>query len=224
MMMKEPESFRNVTIDGGPWDDYTENARLEDVERCCITLDVLDLGMRSKITSALRYKSKFLGRGLIRRLQFGATSLIVGDRLEPTPWMRDVAHFEFLVPPFQVRFWRCFEEDRVLHDSPLFLVPGLDITTQGPDTLHGWALGPVVAFIPFALWFLVQSSLYTPGIAHLSTEDCAKIALLRIRAKLWAFYKIKRGEGHWKTKGSQVWNLTLGMLGKRRTMEIQRFL
>jgi hypothetical protein len=182
-------------------------------------VEIRDLETRTKLTKELRYKSKFIGRGLIRpvtvRDQFGReTNLIVGDRLEPTLALRDVSKFESLQPPFRVRFWRCFEEDRVIHDSPLFLVPGLNIQTQGPDSLHGWALGPVSSYIPLVLWFLIGSSLYTPAIDYLSTEDCAKIALMRIKNKLWAHYKVKRGDPRWRAKGSEIWNLTLAMIGK----------
>jgi hypothetical protein len=216
MMLSEPASLQNISLEGGPWNNYTEQDRLEDVDRSEILVDVLDVPMRSAISTRLRYKSKFLGRGMIRPLRVGDVSLIIGDRLEPDEHLRDVSDFEGLQPPFRVKFWRCFSDDRVIHDSPLFLVPGLGIDTQGPDTLHGWALGPVLAFIPVALWFLIGSSVYTPGIEGLSTEDCAKIAMLRIKQKLWEHYKIKRTDPRWKAKGSEVWNLTLAMLGKKK--------
>ena len=107
-----------------------------------------------------------------------------------------------------------FDEDRVLHDSPLFLIPGLGIDTHGADMLHQWCLGPVLSFIPLALWFLIKSSLYSPAIDFLSTEDCANIALMRIKHKLWAHYRLKRTDPRFRKKWSQNWNLTLNMLGK----------
>ena len=218
-------SLQNITLEGGPWTPYDKAQRLEDVHRSSIVVEIIDLATRARISKELRYKSKFIGRGLIKpvtvRDQFGRpTNLVVGDRLEPTPELRDVSAFETLAPPFRVRFWRCFDEDRVIHDSPLFFVPGLRIDTQGPDSLHGWALGPVCSYIPLALWFLIGSSIYTPAIDHLSTEDCAKIALLRIKQKLWAHYKVKRGDPRWRTKGSEIWNLTLSMLGKKKNPTI----
>jgi hypothetical protein len=41
------------------------------------------------------------------------------------------------------------------------------------------------------------------------------LKLLRLRSELWLHYKeMQRNDPSWKTKASQVWNLTLKMLGK----------
>jgi hypothetical protein len=185
MMLQERASIENITLDGGPWNLYTEAGRQVDVQRCEIIVNVPDIATRVMITRNLRYKAKFIGRGLKQNLvlQDGTETihLMKGDRLEPSLAMRDVSDFESRIPPFSVEFWRMFPEDRLVHNSPLFMIPGLGIDTHGPDTLHQWCLGPVCNFIPLALWFLVGSSVYSPAIDYLSTEGCAKIALMRIK-------------------------------------------
>ena len=221
-MFTDPASLENISLDGTPWENYDEAGRLEDVGRCAISFEVPDLMTRVRLSSNLRYRKSFVGRGLKQSMTVGDPPiyLMKGDRLEPTLALRDVSDFESLVPPFEVTFWRNFDEDRVLHDSPLFWVPGLGVDTHGPDTLHTWCLGPVISFIPLALWFLIESSIYTPKIDFLSREDCSSIALMRIKQKLWAHYRIKRTEPRFKTKGSEIWNLTLKMLGKRKDPKI----
>jgi hypothetical protein len=215
-MLTDVVSLRGITLEGGPWTPYSEAARRRDADRSSIFVTVCDIATRSLISKILRYKKKFLGRALIKPIKVGDINLIPGDRLEPSLTLRDVADFEALENfPFQVVFWRMFGEDRLLHDSPLFLVPGLGIDTHGADTLHDWALGPLEKFIPFALWFLIGTELYQPAIDFLSTEDCANIALMQIKKRLWEHYRIKRGDPRFRKKGSQIWNLTLKMLGKK---------
>jgi hypothetical protein len=218
-MLSELESLQGITLYGGPWNYYTEDARKRDVSRCEIHVYVADIATRVRITTNLRYKAAFIGRGLIRPLTIAIGDdtiyLMKGDRLEPTLDMMDVSLFESMTPPFTAVFWRNFQEDRVLHNSPLFLTPGLGIDTHGPDTLHQWCLGPMCTYIPLAIWFLVGSSVYSPNISYLSTEDCCKIALMRVKHKLWEHYRIKRSDPRWKQKGSEIWSLTLKMLGKK---------
>jgi hypothetical protein len=55
-----------------------------------------------------------------------------------------------------------------------------------------------------------------PNISFLSTEDCNRIALLGIKKKLWDHYKLKRTDPEWRKKGSEIWNLTIKMLGKKK--------
>ena len=217
LMISSVESLENVSLNGGPWDPYSEADRQQDVERSAIVARIPDLASRILVSTHLRYKKAFIGRGLKDRIIVGdpPIQLMKGDRLEPTLAMRDVSKFEDLTPPFDVTFWRCFGEDRVLHDTPLFLVPGLGIDTHGPDTLHSWCLGPVISYIPVAILFLIGSSIYTPSIDFLSKEDFSKIGLMQIKKKLWEHYRSKRADPRWKSKGSEVWNLTLQMLGKK---------
>ena len=139
-----------------------------------------------------------------------------GDRLEPCRALRDVGLFESTPTPFYANFWRMRDDDRVLHESPVFTIPGLTTDRHGICTLHTWHLGPVVRVVPKALWFLLSTPLFVPQIPYLSNEECTKIGILRIKGKLLDWYKQKRvTDRQWHTKGSEVWNLTQSMMGTR---------
>ena len=185
---------------------------MEDIERSTLKVVVDSVVMRSRILGLLRYKKTFVGRGLVGAIP--ELGLMPGDRLEPSLALMDVARFGQTPVPFEATFWRMTTDDRCVHSSPLFWIPGIRIDTQGPDTLHVWALGPVVSYVGKAIWFLVKCQLYNPNISHISPEDCAKIALLKIKNKLMQHYRLKRADPEWRKKGSEVWGLTLGMLGK----------
>jgi hypothetical protein len=40
--------------------------------------------------------------------------------------------------------------------------------------------------------------------------------MLRLKSRLWAFYRDKRRDPEWKKKGSEIWNLTSDMISKKR--------
>jgi hypothetical protein len=105
------------------------------------------------------------------------------------------------------------DEDRTLHESPLFRIPDIH---HCPDILHCWALGPVCAFVATSIWWLITTPAFKVTVDGLSPEDENRLSLLKIRGKLWEFYKIKRTDPHFKAKGAEVWNLTLKMLGKKK--------
>ena len=204
--MKTIDFFQRSTIDDGSFATYTVDLWVEDRDRCRIDVCVQTPEMHSDLKRALRYRRNFLGRGLKEHLD--AYSLRRGDRLEPTKGLPDVAQFESMVPPFWVVFWRCTDEDRLIHESPLFTIPGLSVQSQGPDVLHYWALGPVAAFVALVIWWLITTPLFAVKVEGLSTEDETRLALFKIRSKLWKYYKIKRSDEHFRRKGSEVWSLT----------------
>ena len=71
------------------------------------------------------------------------------------------------------------------------------------------------AFIAFVIYFLISTPLYKVDVEGIDPEDCQRLALFRIRAKMWAHYKRRRGsDPQWKKKKSELWNLTEKMLGK----------
>ena len=131
-----------------------------------------------------------------------------GDRLEPTESLRDVADFSTAQPPFRALFWRSNDGSRVLHRSPLFFIPGITTLTHGTDSLHIWALGPVPAFIAFVLWWLVSIlGLFAADVVGLAPEDNVRLALMAIKRRLWAHYKLSRKtDPRWRRKGAEIWN------------------
>ena len=207
-------SIEGISLDGGSWDDYSDQAYRRDISRSKIVITILDDNMRDAIKSALRYRKSLLGRGLISDLRMFEPPLWKGDRLEPTKVLLDVGEFEYTQTPFQATFWRMREDDRVLHESPIFGIPGLSTERHGICTLHTWHLGPVIRVVPVCLWFLLSTPLFNSFLPFLSNEDNIKIGMLQIKGKLLSWYKSKREtDRHWHTKGSEVWNLTSSMMG-----------
>ena len=220
--LKQITSYEGVDLDGGDWNIYTQDDYLEDVFRCKMVVLIATEHLRDLVFGALRYRKSFLGRGL--RKDVPPLGLIKGDRLEPTQTMPDVGLFQFMRPPFQAVFWRMYDNDRVLHESPLFRVPGLSTETHGADALHCWHLGPVLKLVTLVFWFLVHSKSFSTQIADISMEDQVRIGLLILKNKLYDFYKAKRTDDHeWRKRGSEVWNVTQKMMGtkKRKTLAVK---
>ena len=160
--------------------------------------------MQKDVLNALRYDSRFLGRGLIHDIP--ALGLLANDRLEPCLELNDIATFEVQTPPFVCRFWRMdLRHDRLLHATPIFEnIPGLSVKSIAIDLLHTWHLGGMADYIAFVFWFLIKSRVYT-SIAHLSKDDDYKVALLKLKAEMWAYYKQRdKDDFDFRTKGSRV--------------------
>jgi hypothetical protein len=165
-MFTDPASLENISVNGAPWENYDEAGRLEDVGRCAISFEVPDLMTRVRLSSNLRYRKSFVGRGLKQSMTVGDPPiyLMKGDRLEPTLALRDVSDFESLVPPFEVTFWRNFDEGRVLHDSPLFSGPRLG--SRHPRTRH---IAYMVSWASYL--FHTSCALVSNRIIHLHAQD-----------------------------------------------------
>ena len=96
LMISSVESLENVTLNGGPWDPYSEADRQQDVERSAIVVRIPDLASRILVDTFTLQKKTFIGRGMKDRIIVGDSpiQLMKGDRLEPTLAMRDVSKFE----------------------------------------------------------------------------------------------------------------------------------
>ncbi len=98
--------------------------------------------------------------------------------------------------------------------APLLSVPGVTLYIVCVDILHGWHLGGLGHFVGFACWALVKSGIWSRHIPGLVAADQYKVSLIMLKTLMWAHYKRRRlTDLKFKTSGSQVWNLTLKMLG-----------
>ena len=95
-------------------------------------------------------------------------------------------------------------------------IPGVGMESHAIDILHTWHLGGIPRYNGTALWAVLRSDAYAHGIPeHLHAEDVMHLKILRLRSDLWVHYKeMQRVDPSWRTKASQVWSLTLKMLGK----------
>lgn len=151
----------------------------------CIDSDV----KRAAILAALQFGTKLIGRGLVRDVV--ELGLEKGDRLEPGLDVYDVALFELTAMPFQCVFWRLQRDDRLLHGSLLWTIPGATVACIAVDLLHSWHLGGLSDYIGAALWCVVQSGVLTTQFADLPAQDAHKLGLMRLKSELWLFYRQK---------------------------------
>jgi hypothetical protein len=171
--------------------------------RTLTVIQILSSDLQRIIFGALRYSKKGFGRILIRDIP--GTTLKVGDRLEPSQSLPDVGRFETTDTPFECMFWCIQRNDRLTHPSPLFSVPGVATDLYGIDTLHGWHLGGIAAFVAYVFYFVVLSRIFNPDIPWLNADDIFRLGVLRLRSELWNYYKMRQDrDPDFRTKGSKV--------------------
>ena len=147
-------------------------------------------------------------------------------RLEPSPDLADIADFENQQLPFKVRFFvgnaetsRFFvgnaETSRFHHWCPFFeIIPSFGLHSWAIDLLHTWNLGCLASWAGLTLQSLLKSTVFRPQVPGLSASDAAKRALLMIKNELMDWYRSQRlANLDWSKKGTEIWNLTLNMLG-----------
>ena len=216
--------LHECSLDIAPWNPYTRQDYDADLLRHKISIPVPNIATRQAIYRSLMYSFKFFGRVVKFPIRVGGVDLLVGDRLEPTASMLDVGDFETKVPPFNALFWRGSTDDRVSHESPLYLIKGFFLNNHGVDILHAWHLGPLLYYLPLVFNLFIKSLvMLSSNLPHISLADTRRLALLRIKSKLWTFYKLKRLDPDWKRKGSEVWNLTEAMMGKKKGGKVGEF-
>ncbi|CAK9016517.1 unnamed protein product [Durusdinium trenchii] len=175
-------------------------------------VQVTSLTMRAKIHQNLVYKFKMRGRCLSHALPL--YGLKKSSRLMPTPTLPDVAGFEFKEIPFETSWWVGPEDGRLLHDCPLLNLSGVGLETFSLDIMHSWHLGPLQLLVSKALNYCLDTGLWGPRAGGGGdAQDRRKLSLLAIKSELFAFYRDQRQDKDWLGKGSEVWNLTLTMLG-----------
>lgn len=152
-----------------------------------------------------------------RVLQTGIPQLGLpqGARLEPSPDLQDVFGLEAKRVPLRIHFWVGPEGGRVKHASPLFWIPGVTVQSYCVDLLHCLVLGPLAKYIALTLRMFIKSGIFSPQQAHLlDSEDVQRIALQHIKSLLRIHYRRKRRESQeWQKQRSEIWDLTLKMLG-----------
>ena len=146
----------NVTLDVGPWELYTLKMYQQDLRVHDIVVEIRSREDRSLVYRALKYSTKFGGRGLTGNVLVNGTQLMLGDRLEPSPELLGVDGFQSKDPPFTIHFWRGGDEDRLTHASPLLRIEGVSHQRHGIDTLHSWHLGPLCRYIYLVLKLFVN--------------------------------------------------------------------
>jgi hypothetical protein len=130
-----------------PWVDVTD----ADYDAACAACEIkvaLSAHDIVEVTRHLFYDTSKKGsRGRSLRNNIPRLHLIVGDRLEPSSTLRDVAQFEAVAPGTIIVFWRSSKQTRTHHRNPLFDVGlGISITLLCVDLLHAFHLGVMKEF------------------------------------------------------------------------------
>jgi hypothetical protein len=215
-------NLMNVALDHGPSDTFTDDMYRDLVAACSIVVQISDPSdVKLVIDAGLDFAKKHLGRTLRRHVVLSSGArLLPGDRLHPSRSLRDVADFERMRPfrPFTCVFWRVANPKtaRLLHRSPLMDIPGVGMHSYAIDILHTWHLGGIPRYCGRVLWLILRSDAYGADLPMwLAAEDQLHLKLLRLRSALWVHYtRMQAADPEWSKRASQVWILTLKMLGK----------
>lgn len=196
------------------------NSDLDYHEACarCEHRVAIDESTHARLCACLLYDLRpdgARGRSLTR--SFPSLGLLVGDRLEPSHELRDIAKFDEMTGfPRLVLFWRPATETLAKHRNPL-LSPslGTGLGTLAIDTLHTLHLGVLKRFVMWFLWRVVDRDVY--GVAragHRTADECLLLSCNALRNDLWNFY----GRYHAQHPGanlSRLQDLRPSMLGTR---------
>ena len=234
------------SIDHLPWITNSEDDYYDACDQCEVKVELRKRsGDKEAIKMILRYdkrKTGCHGRCLVSDIIVNGIQLRKGDRLEPSPNLRDVGGFEELKEPVIVTFWRSSEESLTRHRNPIFnreigMSPKRCLMV---DLLHGFFLGVLNTWCHRVIWIMMEKGAYGDvGNEHENLE----VSVMVIRANLMKFYDEtfrKNGEEtltrvsdltkgmlnqHWdkhvKTKGAETWGFALFLkdeLEKRGTM------
>ena len=166
-------------------------------ERCEIQIVVTE-HLKQRILPLLQYdKRKREPASFGRRLtaDIYGTPLRAGDRLEPSPSLRDVGAFEDVQPGTCVTFWRPSSVTRTHHRNPIFDESiGVTLDTMTIDTLHTLNLGPLHDFTMHATWELVICDAWNTGATN--QEELHQLTCMRIFHDLQRWYRARRREPH----------------------------
>ena len=109
--------------------------------------------------------------------------------------------------PIRIVFWvKPYKLCRILHETPLFMIPGVTVASWCIDLLHAWHLGPLARYVAMVCWLMIRSRvLVSKACAHLDKETTEKLGLLGIKTLMWAYYKEqRRDDPDWAKKNSEV--------------------
>ena len=164
---------------------------------------VISESIRHIIVRNLVNSTRYRGRALGCDLDF--IRLPDGARLEPSRSLPDVYKLEDVALPIDLTFWVGSPGGRVLHHSPLFIIPGLTIKSWCVDLLHAWVLGPLGKMVGLSIHLFLASGVCTPSSNYLSADNKKRLAMVHMKATLKEHYKrVKGDDPTWAVKHSEV--------------------
>ena len=190
-----------VTLDTLPFKAYTTEDYMNDLSRWVKVTEITSAELRSKVYQSLAYRRKFRGRVLLRDVR--ELGLKKHSRLMPSTTLPDVAMFEFMEVPFTASWWTATPDDRLLHDCPLFQVPGVTLEAWSLDLMHAWHLGPVQTLVSMGFNFCLDTGLWSPK-TDIDASEKRRLGLLALKAELFQWYRDQRKDPEWRKRGTEV--------------------
>ena len=196
---------------------------MQDYEEACTSCELLvpitTLELLRRIRGALFFDRRDRGaHGRALRFAVAGTTLLPGDRLEPTPTFPDTSLIDKLTAadlPINLTFWRV-RQIRVKHRNPLFnRQTGITPFLIAPDQLHALNLGTLQKFSQELLWSMMLSSVFGSrrGVEQKTfVEECC----ILVRAQLTA-WEYKFNKAHPTHKPSTIQQITSAHIWGPRT-------
>lgn len=200
-----------------------------DYDRACRSCEI-DVYLASdadtkRLSSVLKWsrdKKVIGGRVVYRSAEINGKVVQVGDRLEPSAILSDIAQLENLTPPCVVTLWRSNKAgnkicDPISHRCPLFSRRILTSPSQNlaADALHTINLGISMKWCSAAVWRVLLMDVFKIGSDNEKTLESGMVFL---RSELDAFQLDHRNE---IDPSRRLETLTLKMMGKRRKCTVQ---
>ena len=212
---------RMLSIEDGGWSETTP----DNYEEACIAAEreiVVNREAWRVIRIHLVYDKRPKGvKGRRINIDMPQHGLMVDDRLEPTPWMPDVALFDgWTVFPLRLRFWRKTCETKILRRNPLMDQRlGIGVQIFAPDTLHALNLGVLGEYAVQALWRMIRAQVWNRG-RRMSVVERNELSIIGFRDDLFAQYDIRAGLNPLEHI-HRVQDVTWAMLGKRKKTSVE---
>lgn len=159
------------------------------------------------MSNLLVERHKYRGRTLHRAVP--ELGLKKNDRLEPSEHLMIVFEFEQQIVPFDVLFFVGGTDDRVIHRSPMALLPK-SIELWAIDILHTWHQGPLSTAISWLIRLMLKTQVWKPAVRFLEAEDESRLSLLALKSELWAHYRCaKAQDATWQKRHSEVTGINI---------------
>lgn len=169
-----------------------------------------------------REKKSIGGRVAYRSVSINGKTVEVGDRLEPSNILSDIADLENLTVPCVVTMWRANRKDNkisdpISHRCPLFSKTLMTSPSQNlaVDALHTLNLGVAMKWCSAAMWRVLLADVYN---INADNEKTLESGMVFLRTELDTFQQDKRNGIE---PSRRLETLTLKMMGKRNKCTVQ---
>ena len=203
------------------WDDYVQ-ACVDSERKVLVSTTTL----LKRIVGALFYDRREKGsHGRALRWDITGTSLLAGDRLEPSQELTDVGRIDSLTSrdlPILLTFWRCSVQERVKHRNPLFdATIGITPRIMTADLLHAYNLGCLMIFCRELVWQMFWDSVWCDRRNRVQAE-WVELSVIGLRAEL-VLWEREYARCHPEHKHTQIQKLEPGHFGlpSRRCLNIK---